>query len=102
MYLDDGISRESAPEAPVPGLKIGDSKAAGKYCEVLIEQVSDTSLSHITMKLIVRQGNRDFQPKLLRPVCAHSDHQLKVEQIRRPIRHRGLQVHSGLLARPVC
>ncbi|KAI8650703.1 Gal-mutarotas-2 domain-containing protein [Fusarium keratoplasticum] len=43
MYLDDGISRESAPEAPVPGLKIGDSKAAGKYCEVLIEQATKIS-----------------------------------------------------------
>lgn len=52
MYLDDGISRESAPKAPVPELKIGDSKAAGKYCEVTIEQVS-----HIVSLLLGHETN---------------------------------------------
>lgn len=38
MYLDDGISRDSAPITG-PGLKIGDEKADNKYCQVEIQQV---------------------------------------------------------------
>lgn len=38
MYLDDGISRDSAPVTG-PGLKIGDEKADNKYCQVEIQQV---------------------------------------------------------------
>lgn len=38
MYLDDGISRDSAPIAG-RGLKIGDEKADNKYCQVEIQQV---------------------------------------------------------------
>ncbi|KAJ3541782.1 hypothetical protein NM208_g4436 [Fusarium decemcellulare] len=40
MYLDDGISRESAPAAEVPGLKISDDQAADKYCHVLFQQTT--------------------------------------------------------------
>ena len=50
MYLDDGISRDSAPSEHVPQLGqtygvahnfqgICDTKAADKYCHVQIEQV---------------------------------------------------------------
>lgn len=38
MYLDDGISRDSAPVVG-PGLNISDEKAANKYCQVNISQV---------------------------------------------------------------
>lgn len=38
MYLDDGISRDSAPVVG-PGLNISDKKAANKYCQVNISQV---------------------------------------------------------------
>ncbi|KAF4949869.1 hypothetical protein FSARC_13371 [Fusarium sarcochroum] len=41
MYLDDGISRDSAPVIG-PGLKVGDDKAANKYCQVEISQFTKT------------------------------------------------------------
>ncbi|KAH7002467.1 glycosyl hydrolases family 31-domain-containing protein [Ilyonectria destructans] len=62
MYLDDGISRDSAPSSHVPSLNLqsngtkkafGDSKAADKYCHVLIEQkttmvaVGDAPISYV-------------------------------------------------------
>ena len=40
MYLDDGISRESAPITGDPGLGIDDEMAGNKYRQVSIEQVS--------------------------------------------------------------
>ncbi|KAF4452162.1 alpha-1,4-glucan lyase [Fusarium austroafricanum] len=42
MYLDDGISRDSAPARAPAGMKVGDEKAANKYCQVDIEQYTKT------------------------------------------------------------
>ncbi|KAM0226789.1 hypothetical protein ACHAPO_012072 [Fusarium lateritium] len=42
MYLDDGISRDSAPLVG-PGLKVSDEKAANKYCQVNISQITRSS-----------------------------------------------------------
>jgi hypothetical protein len=50
MYLDDGISRDSAPSRHVPQVGSGygiprkhatteDQMASDKYCEVIIQQV---------------------------------------------------------------
>ncbi|KAM0192686.1 hypothetical protein ACHAPI_008045 [Fusarium lateritium] len=44
MYLDDGISRDSAPITG-RGLKIGDEKADNKYCQVEIQQASSHDLT---------------------------------------------------------
>ncbi|KAM0489631.1 hypothetical protein ACHAP8_012386 [Fusarium lateritium] len=42
MYLDDGISRDSAPLVG-PGLHVSDEKAANKYCQVNISQITRSS-----------------------------------------------------------
>ncbi|KAI6752279.1 hypothetical protein HG530_013648 [Fusarium avenaceum] len=51
MYLDDGISRDSAPIAG-PGLKIGDEKADNKYCQVDIQQTTKTFIEDSGIKVI--------------------------------------------------
>lgn len=65
MYLDDGISRDSAPNIHVPDTIVGgasssgvatqelhglgDEKAADMYCHVLVEQVKCLSrLPHLS------------------------------------------------------
>ncbi|KAI5919462.1 glycosyl hydrolases family 31-domain-containing protein [Camillea tinctor] len=57
MYLDDGISRESAPIIS-PGLDIDDEKAANKYCQVLIQQTtkisSENSVIQFTRNLEIK------------------------------------------------
>ncbi|KIL87446.1 glycoside hydrolase family 31 protein [Fusarium avenaceum] len=51
MYLDDGISRDSAPVTGL-GLNIGDEKADNKYCQVEIEQTTKTFTEDSGVKVI--------------------------------------------------
>ncbi|KAG4291512.1 hypothetical protein FPRO06_13733 [Fusarium proliferatum] len=43
MYLDDGISRDGAPNFGPAGMKVGDKKAANKYCQVDIKQYTKSN-----------------------------------------------------------
>ncbi|CAF3441856.1 hypothetical protein SNK03_007732 [Fusarium graminearum] len=51
MYLDDGISRDSAPVVG-PGLNISDEKAANKYCQVNISQTTKSFNESTGVKFI--------------------------------------------------
>ncbi|KAG8665372.1 hypothetical protein FPOAC2_10450 [Fusarium poae] len=51
MYLDDGISRDSAPVVG-PGLNVSDEKAANKYCQVDISQTTKSYNEQTGIKFI--------------------------------------------------
>ncbi|GKU08319.1 unnamed protein product [Fusarium langsethiae] len=51
MYLDDGISRDSAPVVG-PGLNVSDEKAANKYCQVDISQTTKSFNEPTGLKFI--------------------------------------------------
>ncbi|KAM5354780.1 hypothetical protein ACJ41O_001426 [Fusarium nematophilum] len=55
MYLDDGISRESAPSSKIKGQTCCDDKAADKYCKVTISQVTKiTANAQYTRTLTIK------------------------------------------------
>ncbi|KAF5962335.1 alpha-1,4-glucan lyase [Fusarium bulbicola] len=43
MYLDDGSSRDGAPNFAPAGMKVGGKRAANKYCQVDIKQYTKSN-----------------------------------------------------------